>query len=328
MRRALLLPSLPLLALAACDPLAGEAEPEAIPSASVAEAFAAPTRPALPTDPVIEHFSTSKGTLSVLPIDHASFVLGWDGKAFYLDPSGRSLADATLPLADAILVTDPHYDHLDPVRLARLRHPGTVVVGPEAAAERTPVDVVLRNGESHAVLGVAVTAVPSYNVTRGPVPGLRYHDKGRDNGYLLDFGGLRVYVSGDTDCTPEIEALERVDVAFVGMNVPYAMTPREASRCIGAFHPSVVIPYAYRHADMSTLDRAMMGPGVDVRRLDFYLPVDRLRQQAYLRFTQGMWGWADDLLDTAKMRDPNGDADWRVQMTRRWLREYERPWPF
>ena len=327
--RPLLLLSLPLLALPACkDPLVGEAEPEDIPSASVAQAFAAPTGPASPNDRVIERFPTPRGTLAVLPIDHASFVLAWDGKAIYVDPSGRSMADATLPMADAILVTDPHYDHLDPVRLARLRHPGTVVIGPEAAAERAPMDVVLRNGESHTLLGVPVTAVPSYNLTRGPVAGLRYHDKGRDNGYLLDFGGLRVYVSGDTDCTPEIEALERVDVAFIGMNVPYAMTPREASQCIAAFHPRVVIPYAYRHADMSTLDRNVMGPGVDVRRLNFYLPVELLRQQAYLRFTQGMWGWADDLLDTAKMRDPKGDTDWRVQMTRRWLREYERPWPF
>jgi cyanate lyase len=41
-----------------------------------------------------------------------------------------------------------------------------------------------------------------------------------------------------------------------------------------------------------------------------------------------MWGWADDLLDLAKQRDPKGDSDWRVQMTRKWLQEYERPWPF
>jgi L-ascorbate metabolism protein UlaG (beta-lactamase superfamily) len=265
--------------------------------------------------------------LSVLPIEHASFVLGWEGQAIYVDPAGRNIADATLPKADAILITDPHYDHFDPVYVARLRKPQTVVIGPEAAAARAPIDVVLHNGDSHALLGIEVTAVPSYNLTRGPVAGLRYHEKGRDNGYVLDLGSLRVYVSGDTDCTPEIEALERIDVAFVGMNVPYAMTPGEASQCVAAFHPSVVIPYAYRHADMSTLDLAKMGPGIELRRRNFYLPIDMLRQHAYQVFSRGMWGWADDLLDLAKQRDPKGDADWRVQMTRRWLREYERPWP-
>ena len=325
--RALLLP----LPIAGCsDPLVGESEEAPVPSASVAQAFAAATTTptALNPERVTDRFATPGGTLSVLPIEHASFVLGWEGKAFYFDPSGRSVGDPALPVADAILITDPHYDHLDPVQLARLRAPRAVVVGPEAAAERAPMDVVLRNGERRTVLGVEVTAVPSYNVTRGPVAGLRYHDRGRDSGYVLDFGGLRVYVSGDTDCTPEIEALEHVDVAFIGMNVPYAMTPAEASRCIGAFHPRVVIPYAYRHADMSTLDRAAMGPGVDVRRPDFYLPVELLRQHAYQVFTQGMWGWADDLLDLAKIRDPQGDTDWRVQMTRRWLKEYEHQWPF
>jgi L-ascorbate metabolism protein UlaG (beta-lactamase superfamily) len=263
-----------------------------------------------------------------MPLEHASFILGWEGKTVYVDPSGRYLDDATLPEADAILITDTHYDHLDPLWLSRLHRPQTVVVGPPAAAERAPMDVVLQNGETRRVLGIDVTAVPSYNVTRGPVAGIRYHDKGRDNGYVLDVDGLRVYVSGDTDCTPEIKALERIDVAFIGVNVPYAMTPAEASECVGAFRPSVVIPYAYRHADMSTFDRAKMGPGVELRRRNFYRSIDLIRQEAYKRFTQGMWGWADDLLDLAKVRDPPGDADWRVQMTRRWLREYERQWPF
>ena len=239
-----------------------------------------------------------------------------------------SVDEAKLPRADAILVTDPHYDHLDPLYVSRLRQPQTLVVGPEAAAARAPIDVVLHNGETRALLGIDVTAVPSYNVTRGPVAGLRYHEKGRDNGYVLDLGSLRVYVSGDTDCTPEIEALERIDVAFIGLNVPYAMTPAEASECIAAFHPSVVIPYAYRHADMSTLDRAKMGPGVELRKRNFYLSIDVLRRRAYQVFSEGMWGYADDLLDRAKIRDPQGDADWRVQMTRRWTREYQRQWPF
>lgn len=310
-----------LLSLCACEGnlLIGASESLPVPSAAAAEAFASAR--------VAERFSTPRGTLSVVPIEHASFVLGWQDKAIYVDPSGRGVADAALPKADAILITDVHYDHLDPVYVSRLRQPHTVVVGPEAAAARAPMDVVLHNGERSTVLGVEVTAVASYNVTRGPVEGVRYHEKGRDNGYVLDFGGLRVYVSGDTDCTPEIEALERIDVAFLGMNVPYAMTPAEASRCVAAFHPSVVIPYAYRHADLSTLDRAIMGPGVRLRRVNFYGPIDQLRQKAYQAFAHGMWGWADDLLDLAAIRDPKGDADSRVQMTRRFLREYERPWP-
>jgi hypothetical protein len=35
-----------------------------------------------------------------------------------------------------------------------------------------------------------------------------------------------VYVAGDTGCTPEMQALASVDVAFVRMNLPYTSQPR------------------------------------------------------------------------------------------------------
>ncbi|MGH7295292.1 MAG: MBL fold metallo-hydrolase [Polyangiaceae bacterium] len=291
-----------------------------LPAGTAAQAFAGPH--------VTDRFPTRDGELAVVPLEHASILLGWHGKAFYVDPTSPGVNDPSLPTADAILVTDAHYDHLDPVVVSQLRRAGTIVVGPPSAAERAPMDVVLREGDTRDVLGIEVTAVPAYNVTRGPVEGQRYHERGRSVGYVLAVGGLRVYVSSDTDCTPEVRALEDIDVAFVGMNVPYAMTPAEASRCIGAFHPRVVFPYAYRHADLKTLDRAAMGPGVSLRRRSFYPRAERLRQEAYDGMVHGMWGLADDRLDEAKALDPEGDSDFRVVMTRRWLKEYERVWPF
>jgi L-ascorbate metabolism protein UlaG (beta-lactamase superfamily) len=278
---------------------------------------------------VTDRFPTRGGELAVIPLEHAAVILGWQGKAFYLDPIDPAVEDATLPVADAILLTDDHYDHLDPVVVARVRRPETVVVAPGAAATRLPVDVVLGDGETRSVLGVSVTAVPAYDVTRGPVPGVRYHERGRGHGYVLDFDGFRVYVSGDTDCTPEVEALDRIDVAFLGTNVPYAMSPEEATTCAVRFHPAVLFPYAYRHADLSRLDRASLrNAGVVVRQRDFYPRAARLRREAYDGLAHGMWGLADDRLDEARKIDPAGDLDWRVVMTRRWLAEYERPWPW
>ena len=54
-----------------------------------------------------------------------------------------------------------------------------------------------------------------YNMKRGPKAGKLFHDKGRGNGYVLTFGDKRVYLSGDTECTPEMKALKNIDVAFV-----------------------------------------------------------------------------------------------------------------
>jgi L-ascorbate metabolism protein UlaG (beta-lactamase superfamily) len=319
----LLLPVALLAGLAGCEDarLKHVVVAQPLPAQTAAVAFAGPR--------VTDRFPTADGELAVVPLEHASILFGWHGKAIYIDPISPGVNDPALPAADAILVTDAHYDHLDPVVVSQLRRAdnATVVVGPASAAERAPMDV-LHEGETRDVLGIHVTAVPAYNVERGPVPGVRYHERGRSVGYVLEMGGLRVYVSSDTDCTPEVRALEHIDVAFVGMNVPYAMTPAEASQCIGAFHPRVVFPYAYRHADMRTLDRDAMGPGVSVRRRSFYPRADRLRQEAYDGLVHGMWGLADDRLDEAKALDPEGDADPRVVMTRRWLKEYERLWPF
>lgn len=281
------------------------------------------------SDRATDHFPTSEGDLAVAPLEHATLLFVWRGLAIYVDPTSPTVDDVSLPPADVVLVTDAHYDHLDPLALAHVRKPGTLVVGSPGVAARAPVDVVLREGETREVLpGLEVTAVPLYSLARGAGPGLRYHDRGPSAGYILELGGTRVYVSGDTECTPEVRALAGVDVAFVSINVPYAMTPAEATACVAAFRPKVVFPYAYRHAVPSTLDRATLGPGVEVRRRELYPRGEAYRARAYVAFTRGQWGYADDLLDEAKRVDPAGDADWRVRWTRQWLLEDERPWPW
>jgi len=188
---------------------------------------------------------------------------------------------------------------------------------------------VLHEGESRTLpLRLEVTAVPAYNLARGAGPGMRYHERGQSVGYVLDFAGARLYVSGDTECTPEMRAMPPVDVAFVSLNVPYAMTAAEATECVAAFRPKVAIAYAYRHALPSTLDRAALGPGIDVRRRELYPRAAKTRARAYDAYVHGMWGLADDLLDEAQRLDPEGESDWRVRWTRGWLREAEKPWPW
>ncbi|HEY3819089.1 MAG TPA: MBL fold metallo-hydrolase [Polyangiaceae bacterium] len=322
MSGARILPLLLLAGLAGCsEPLVHTTDAAPVPAGSPAAVAASPR--------ATDRFSTPEGELVVVPIEHATLLFLWQGRAIYVDPASPAVDDATLPPADLVLVTSPRYDHLDPFALSQVRKAGTVVVGPPAVDARTRVDVVLREGDTRSLPpGIGVTAFPAYSLARGPGPGLRYQVRGQGVGYVLELGGLRVYVSGDTECTPEMKALANVDVAFVSLNVPYAMTPGEANECVAAFRPKVVFPYAYRHAVPATLDRAALGPGIEVRRRELYPRAGAFRARAYVAFTHGQWGYADDLLDAAKQRDPEGDADWRVQWTRQWLREYERPWPW
>jgi L-ascorbate metabolism protein UlaG (beta-lactamase superfamily) len=252
------------------EPPATTAAPSATAPPASAMPAAAPARASsLPTD----HFTTTKGDLAVTPLQHAAVLFEWHGQTIYVDPTTPALADTALPKADVVFITDIHPDHLDPPALERIRKPGMLVVGPQAVADKTHVDTVMKNGDTRNVGDLVATAVPMYNLKRGPEAGKLYHDKGRGNGYELDFGGTRVYLSGDTECTPEMKALEKIDVAFVCMNLPYTMPPSEAAECIAAFKPKVVFPYHYRGSDLAELDRGLAGKeGIEIRKRAWYPP--------------------------------------------------------
>jgi len=110
-----------------------------------------------------------------------------------------------------------------------------------------------------------------YNLVRGPSPGKLFHDKGRGNGYVLTLGGRHLYLSGDTECIPEMKALKNIDIAFVCMNLPYTMPPEEAGQCVKAFMPKIVYPYHYRDSDLSVFTNALKSEkGVEVRLRKWY----------------------------------------------------------
>ncbi|MBI5533582.1 MAG: MBL fold metallo-hydrolase [Deltaproteobacteria bacterium] len=212
--------------------------------------------------------ATSQGPVEIVPIHHETLLLRVAGKAIYLDPIKDGTYDA-LPKATHIFLTDIHSDHLDPSTIERLRTPTTVLIGPQAVADKLQGVTVIRNGESRSLDGFTVDAVPMYNLQRGPAPGELFHDKGRGNGYVFTFGDKRVYVSGDTECTPEMRELKNIDVAFLCMNLPYTMPPAEAAECVKAFRPAVVYPYHFRGSDPNELKNSV-GAASEVRVRTWY----------------------------------------------------------
>ena len=214
-------------------------------------------------------FLPTEGQVEITPITHGSVVLTWQNKTIYVDPWSRGNYE-NIPPADLILITDIHADHLDPEQIAKVRKPGTRIIAP-AAVQKTVTDAqILNNGETTEVIGIRIEAIPMYNLQRGPQPGQLYHTKGRGNGYILTFGNERIYLSGDTECIPEMKQLRDIDVAFVCMNLPYTMTPEEAAGCVNVFKPKVVYPYHYGESDLSAFQEAVTDPGIQVRILDWY----------------------------------------------------------
>lgn len=217
-------------------------------------------------------FVTSAGPLKVTPIFHATVMFEFAGKTIVVDPWKAERLTA-VPKATHIFITDIHPDHLDKAAIEAVRAPNTVFVAPKAVAEQLPglKFTVLANGETKNVDGISVEAVAMYNLQRGPAPGQLFHDKGRGNGYVLGFGDKRVYISGDTECTPEMRALSRIDVAFVCMNLPYTMPPAEAAACTKAFRPAVVYPYHYKGSDTGEFKAALAGDrAIEVRLRNWY----------------------------------------------------------
>ncbi len=216
--------------------------------------------------------ATTMGELQLVPIWHATLALALADKIVLVDPWSKAPADR-IPKADLILITDIHPDHLDVAAIDEARKSGTIIIGPAAAAKRVPDMIALGNGEQREALGIGITAVPMYNLKRGPEAGQLYHDKGRGNGYLLAIGDTKLYISGDTECTPEMRALRDVDLALVCMNLPYTMPPEEAAECVKAFRPAILVPYHYRGSELDTLAKALAGQeGIELRLRDFYRP--------------------------------------------------------
>ena len=169
-------------------------------------------------------------------------------------------------------MTDIHGDHLAPALIAKVRKPGTgtKIIAPAAVAKTVTDATVINNGETKTIGKWKIEAIPMYNIKRGPAEGKLFHYKGRGNGYVVTYGGLRIYIAGDTEDIPEMRAFKNIDVAFIPMNLPYTMTPEEAAAAVKAFHPKVVYPYHYMGSEPKVFAAALAGTGIDVRLRDWY----------------------------------------------------------
>lgn len=173
---------------------------------------------------------------------HSSVRVEAEGRVLYVDPFALQTAPRD---ADLIFLTHDHFDHCSPEDLEKVKKPETVFVMPrstaKAAAKLTRGHSVLTvaPGERGTVLGLAFETVAAYN------PGKPFHPR-KNNwvGYVLSLEGMRLYVAGDTDATPEAAAV-RCDVAMLPIGGKYTMDAAEAAALAGRIRPAAVIPIHY-----------------------------------------------------------------------------------
>ena len=217
-------------------------------------------------------FQTPGGkTVTINHIKHASIHIEYEGRHIYFDPVGTTIEPKTdvslLPKANVIFITHEHADHYDPMALPQMYLPATVVYANPTVNAKVHRGVALRNGDSITYASdIKVWAVPAYNTTPGRE---QFHPKGRDNGYILELDGLRIYVAGDTEDIPEMAALKNIDIAFLPCNQPYTMTIDQLVNAANTIKPKVLFPYHYSETPVNQLRMRLAGSGIDVRIRDY-----------------------------------------------------------
>ena len=196
---------------------------------------------------------TETGDLKITFIGHGTLMFTYGDNVLHVDPWSKLADYSKMSKADIILITHEHRDHLDLEALKILRAEQTSLVLTKTCADKVAGGIVMKNGDVKTIEGLMIEAVPAYNIAHKRPNGQPFHSRGRGNGYVVTFGKTRVYVAGDTENFPEMKKLNKIDIAFLPMNLPYTMTPQMVADAASAFEPKILYPYHYGQTDPNTV---------------------------------------------------------------------------
>lgn len=216
---------------------------------------------------------TADGDLVITPIHHASLVLSHKGVTIYVDPVGGAQRYAGLHKPTLILLTHEHGDHFDIPTLTALADSHTPIIGAQVAIDKIEGDLAHRTttiaqGQTITFEHIPIEAIPAHNLHPDR---LNFHPKGVGNGYILTLADKRIYISGDTEDTPDMLALKNIDIAFLPMDGHYTMTGPQAASAAKTFQPKVVYPFHYGQGGQTEIfARELEGTGIEVRQRNWY----------------------------------------------------------
>ena len=172
--------------------------------------------------------------------------------------------------ADLIFITHDHFDHFSPEDIEKVSKSGTVLIVPEkmktkAAEVSNLVGRIetVRPNESYTIEGISFDTVRAYNNLKP------FHPKSANwVGYIIESGGKRVYIAGDTDATKDAREV-KCDVALVPVGGTYTMDAKKAAELINTIKPEIAIPVHYggivgKAEDAETF-KAHVAPPVEVQ---------------------------------------------------------------
>ena len=124
-----------------------------------------------------------------------------------------------------------------------------------------------RKTEKYVADGLEFETVPAYNI------GKPFHPQSACwVGYIINLNGKRVYISGDTDATPEAEKV-KCDVAFVPVGGTYTMNALQAAELVNRIKPGIAVPVHYGEIVGSKKDGLKFADAVDKSiKVDIKIP--------------------------------------------------------
>ncbi len=148
--------------------------------------------------------------------------------------------------ASFILITHDHYDHFSPEDIEKTACADTILIVPEKmkgkageVAGLVRKTVTVKPDEAYEIEGLQFETVAAYNLLKP------FHPKSAGwVGYILQIGGKRIYIAGDTDATKEAKAV-KCNIALVPIGGTYTMDVKKAAELVNELHPETAIPVHY-----------------------------------------------------------------------------------
>jgi L-ascorbate metabolism protein UlaG (beta-lactamase superfamily) len=160
-----------------------------------------------------------------------------------------------LEKADYIFITHHHKDHCKKVTTERLRNSKTKLFAPASCKKELGITFqIVKPGENLQLdSDISMRVINAYNTETGSST-RKHHKKGKGVGYVLTIGSVTVYHAGDTDLIPDMNELDKIDIALIPIGGKFTMDIDEAIRTTLAIQPRIVIPIHHLNQDPKMFD--------------------------------------------------------------------------
>jgi len=195
------------------------------------------------------------GDVAITFWGQSAFKLESGGKTILIDPwiTGNPVSPVTVDdinVADFILVTHDHFDHVGDTIALAIKTGAIVVAEYETAAKLIgnglPPENVLYGGFGRS-LGGAIELVNGISLVM--TPAVHSSDSGVAVGYIIKFaGGATVYHAGDTAIFGDMllyGTLYPIDLALLPIGGAFQMDAFQAARSLKLLTPKKTIPMHY-----------------------------------------------------------------------------------